>query len=459
MMSGDSQTGFPCEAVPEDPAAARLLGIYPQRGGELLMQRVKVAEGEIRPRQLRGLGVLAERYTPGYPLHVTTRQDVELHGLSAADVPAVQRGIVEAGLTTVGSCGDSVRNVTVCAGSGFHAGTWNVLGVAASIRSFMESLPWVRSLPRKFKISLSGCPRSCARPWINDLGLVANEEGTFSAILAGSLGRSPVTGRLLYEALQPGEILPLVSAVLKLFHAEGGRRRRGQARLRHLRERLGDEEFCKRISGLFEREKGELSVPEPSVPRVESEVPLRARLSLPLGDIAPEAAIALSYLVEASGAELRVGLQHDLFLFGGAPLPLGPWLRSMIDRPSLVACPGSTWCARAVADSRAAARRILGALPDDCRLSISVAGCPNNCPHAAVADVGLIGRVKRIGDQRVECFRVLVGGGHGQTPDLAREVHPAVPADKLHETVVELTRELSDAREASQRSADSGETR
>ena len=449
-MSGGRLIRFPCEAVPEEPAAARLLGIYPQRGGERLMQRVKVPEGRIRPSQLHALAALAELYSPNYPLHVTTRQDVELHGLLPGDVPAVQRGIAEAGLTSVAACGDSVRNVTVCPGSGFHAGSWNVLEVAEAIRGFVGSLSWVCELPRKFKISLSGCPRACARPWINDLGLVANADGMFSAILAGSLGPSPATGRLLYEALHPGEVLPLLSAALKLFHAEGERQRRGRARLRHLRQRLGDEEFRKRLDALLRREARELSVPVPRPPRVESDVPVQARLSLPLGDIAPQAAMELAGLVEASGTELRLGLQHDLYLFGGAPLSLGPSLGAMVDRPRLVACPGSTWCTRAVADSRAAARRILAALPDGGGLTVSVAGCPNNCPQAAVADIGLIGRARRTGDDGVECFRVLVGGGNGRTPELAREVYPAVPADRLQEIVVQLLGELSQGKQPGQ---------
>lgn len=457
-MNASAQPEFPCKAVPDEPAAARLLGIYPQRGGELIMQRVKVPEGRLRPSQLRALAAVAQRYTPDYPLHMTTRQDVELHGVFPADIPDVQRGLDQAGLSSVGACGDSVRNITVCPGSGFHVGTWNVLELAASIRAFTRSLPWIGTLPRKFKISLSGCPKSCARPWINDVGLVANADGTFRAVLAGSLGPRPGTGLLLYEALQPAEILPLVTAALKLFHAEGERRRRGQARLRHLRQRLGDEPFGERIDALFRQEQREWSLPGPDVHPVESDAPLRARLSLPLGDLDPEAALELADAVGASGSELRLGLQHDLLAFGGAPLVLSRPLRAMLDRPSVVACPGSTWCRRGIADSRAAARRILDILPPRCELSICVAGCPNNCPEAAVADVGLIGRRKRDGDQPVECFRLLTGGGNGQTPELAEELNPAVRADDLQQAVAEVIRDRSPGNEADQRSAEPGET-
>jgi sulfite reductase beta subunit-like hemoprotein len=269
-------------------------------------------------------------------------------------------------------------------------------------------------------------------------------------VIAGSLGPRPDLGLLLYETLPAREILPLVSAALKLFYAEGDRQRRGRARLRHVRQRLGDAQFRHRIESLVEEEKRSLSVLEPTLRRVEREVPHRARLSLPLGDVAAHDAVELADAVEAAGAELRLGLQHDVFIFGPAPVPLSDRLRAWDDRPRVVACPGSTWCTRGIADSRAAAARILRALPARCDVNVAVAGCPNNCPQAAVADVGLIGCVRKTAaGQRQECFRLLVGGGKGETPLLARERDQAVPADEVHEAVTEAIRELRPERQPS----------
>jgi sulfite reductase beta subunit-like hemoprotein len=432
---------FPCHAVPEDPREARLLGIYVQRGGERYMQRVMLPQGKITPHQLRVLARLAERHMPDDSLHMTTRQDVEFHGVRAESLPAIQRGVCEAGLTTVAACGDSLRNIAMCPGNGFHAGSWDMSGVAESIQRFAESLPWIRSLPRKFKISLSGCPMACARPWINDLGLVAHPDGTLQAVLAGSLGSRPGMGMLWDEPLTPDEILPLVGATLTLFNAEGERERRGHARLRHLRERLGDAEFRNRIDSLVREASADPPGPAPVLRRVTRETPLQAKLSLPLGDLDPSLAAALADAVEQAGAELRLGLQHDLFVYGQRPVRLSPGLQALTNRPTVVACPGSAWCARGIADSRAAARRILDALPDDCNLSIAVAGCSNNCPQAAVADIGLIGCVTRNGGERRECFRLVVGGGNGQTPVLASQLEAAVPAEEVHEAVAQLVRE------------------
>jgi sulfite reductase beta subunit-like hemoprotein len=415
------------------------------------MQRVKVPQGRIRPDAFRALAALAERYTPGYPLHLTTRQDVELHGVLPDDVPAIQRGIDEAGLTSVAACGDSLRNVVVCPANGLEAGSWDVAEVAGSIERFAESLPWIRDLPRKFKVSVSGCPNACARPWINDLGLVANADGTMRAVMAGSLGARPDLGVLLYDALRPGEILPLVSAALKLFHAEGDRQRRGRARLRHVRQRLGEARFRSRMESLVQEENRVLSTPEATLRRVEREVPLRARLSLPLGDLAPDAASELADAVQAAGAELRLGLQHDLFVYGDAPVGWSPRLQALANRPRVVACPGVTWCTRAIADSRAAAARTLETLPDRCEVNVAIAGCPNNCPQAAVADVGLIGCIRKTAaGERQECFRLLVGGGNGQSAILADEREPAVPADEVPEAIAQAIRQLRPDRQSTQ---------
>ena len=118
---------FPCESLPEKPASqARLLGIYPQRPEGLFMQRVKAPAGRMTLEQWQGLAGLAARYTPDYPLHVTTRQNLELHGVREEDLPAVQQGIDSLGLTGAAACGDSVRNITVCPRNGCCPGTWDI---------------------------------------------------------------------------------------------------------------------------------------------------------------------------------------------------------------------------------------------------------------------------------------------------------------------------------------------
>jgi sulfite reductase beta subunit-like hemoprotein len=426
---------FPCAAMPEEPGRARLLGIYPQRQEGLFFQRVRLPGGRIRPEQWRGLAALAATHTPGYPLHVTTRQDVELHGVRPEEVSAIQNGVAALGLSCAGACGDTVRNVTFCPSNGLRRGTWDVSELAGSIQSCVESISWITDLPRKFKISVCGCYESCTRPWINDLGLVANHDGTFRAVVAGSLGSTPATGIVVDDALAVDRILPLVMALLRLFHAEGDRTRRHRARLRHVRERLGDAAFKDRVAELFQEELAGGSYGAPRVWQVDNDTPLQAHLHLPLGDITPEAAIELGRAVEEARAELRIGLAHDLLLHGPRPLVLSPALWTWSAQAPVVACPGSTWCSKGIVDARGAAERIGRRLSRPADLSVAVSGCPNNCSQAAVASIGLVGRIQRIESQPVQGFRVLVGGGEGRDPGLARELHPFVAADDIDEAV------------------------
>ncbi len=181
-----------------------------------------------------------------------------------------------------------MRNITVCPRNGCCPGTWDIGDVVGAIRDAVESLPWREDLPRKFKISVSGCQEACGRPWINDVGLAANRDGDFRVILAGSLGAKPDLGLLVYESFPLADVLPLVVAVLRLFHAEGDRGNRGRARLRHLRQRLGEEAFRSRVDELLKTEKRDGHWPKPALRRVETSVPCRARLRLPLGDITPD---------------------------------------------------------------------------------------------------------------------------------------------------------------------------
>jgi len=434
-MGVTDRVQFPCQHVPEEAREARLLGIYPQRQKGLFMQRVRLPGGRIRPDQWRGLAVLAGRYASGFPLHVTTRQDVELHGLRPEDLANVQHGMRDLGLSCAGACGDTVRNITSCPGNGLRRGTWDVSDLVESIQACAESIPWIADLPRKFKISVCGCLESCTRPGINDLGLVANHDGSFRAVVAGSLGSKPAMGIVADDALAVERVLPLIVALLRLFHAEGDRKHRHRARLRHVRERLGDEAFRERVEKLFQEELAGRSDGTPDVRWVGSDTPLQAHLHLPLGDIMPEAAIELGRAVEEVGAKLRVGLEHDLLLYGHSPPALSAPLQTFSTRVPVVACPGSTWCTKGIANSRAAAERIGCRLPQQSRISIAVSGCPNDCSQAAAAPVGLVGRVQRVGGQPVKGFRIFVRDSQEPDSGLGREVHPFVPADDIDEAV------------------------
>lgn len=228
----------------------RIEGVYPQSGtAQRLMVRVRGTAARWTSEQLRAVSSLAGRFGDG-SVHITTRGDLELHGVDPSNLDALLAHLASRGLTTRGACGDSVRNVTACAGSGIcpherlDAGSF-----AAGIAREFTSVPAYERLPRKFKISVSGCERACALPLIQDIGIVAesrrgnerSDEAGFRIYLAGGLGRHPAFGKKLPELVRPSRLIPFVRAAVECYNELGDRAHRHRARMKFLAEALGTE--------------------------------------------------------------------------------------------------------------------------------------------------------------------------------------------------------------------------
>ena len=429
---------FPCDALPADPAAARLAGLYPQRQAGRWMQRVKVLGGELSPAQWRALAGVARDLAPGEPLHLTTRQDVEIHGLGAEGVPAAQRRLAEAGLIGAGACGDAVRNLTVCPCSGSLAGRIDLRPHARRIAGLFQDAKGVVTLPRKFKISLS-CSDACGQPWINDLGLVfERRDGRdgFRVIGAGSLGPRPATGIVLFDWLPACDAPAAALAAVRIFETRGERQNRSRARLRHLRERLGDEEFLALLASSLEEARRENALPYAALSGAEGELTAAATLTFPDGDVRPEDADALASLAERDELRVRIGNHHQVVVFGRQESDLrqavkdpSPLARRAEAQATVVACPGTRWCSRAVTDTAGLAARIRSGLAGRApRLAVCISGCPNGCAHSAVADIGLVGMRAGGRGGEEDAYDVLAGGGMGRDGRLAGVAARRLPA-------------------------------
>jgi sulfite reductase (ferredoxin) len=237
--------------------AHRLDGVYIQAGaGESMMLRLRAPAGQWKSTHLNSLAEIAEGSGDGM-LHFTTRGDVELHGVNVSVLDQVLNRIRIAGLTGRGCCGDTVRNVVACAGSGlcpeegFHAAE-----LARRISDEYTGSAAYEHLPRKFKISVSGCEKACACPQIQDIGIVASsisEAGTasrlcFAVYLGGGLGRYPMLGRKVKQFYDSDDVLLFVRAALECFNELGDRRRKQQARLKFLANRIGHEKLLEHIA-------------------------------------------------------------------------------------------------------------------------------------------------------------------------------------------------------------------
>jgi sulfite reductase (NADPH) hemoprotein beta-component len=226
----------------------RLLhGAYGQRQDDALMQRVKIPQGVLSADQLLVLADVAEAHSRGF-VHVTTRQNVQLHFVTLRGAEAAMRRLAEVGVTTREACGNSVRNVTACPLAGVARDeVFDVTPYAEAFTRHFLRHPLSSSLPRKFKVAFEGCPEDHAAAAIHDLGFVARllPDGRKGFLVRAGGGTStvPVSAEVLVEHLPAGELLELSEAVVRVFHRLGDRANRHANRMKFLVRKLGFEGF------------------------------------------------------------------------------------------------------------------------------------------------------------------------------------------------------------------------
>ncbi|MHC4563179.1 MAG: hypothetical protein ACYS8X_10460 [Planctomycetota bacterium] len=437
---------FPAQALPAEPGDQKLIGLYKQAQGGLWLQRVKIPGGRLSARQWRALAAVAREFTPQTPLHLTTRQDVEIHDLTEVGIPPVQRALQEAQLTSFGAAGDTYRNITVCPCGDMHADKPDLTALQEAIEEALTGFDGIYNLPRKFKISLS-CRPSCGQPWINDLSFVLSTrdgEWGLQAVGSGSLGARPGTGILLYDWLCWKDALPMALAAVDVFFRHGNRVNRRKARLRHLRERIGDEPFKALIDESFKTIKADRAEDGSEIVFPQRSLPHQSVLTFANGDVQPQAAEALADLADDDALAVRIANQHRVVLFAQSPEKLTEAISRSVAladaaalKTSVVACPGKRWCHLGLVHTNPLADRIRAELGDllPAEATVCISGCPNGCAHPAVADFGLSGCLASEGDERREAFNLLVGGGMGRDDRLAQPLGARLSPDEVVETI------------------------
>ena len=434
------------------------------------MQRIKIPFGDLTPDQLDVLAEMADEYSEGV-LHVTTRQDIQLHYVHIEDTPDLMRRLGAVGITTLEACGNSVRNVTACPIAGVCRGeVFDVSPYANALTEFLLGHDDVQDFGRKFKIAFSGCEQeACGLAKMHDLGLLANTrtiEGEtrrgFRIYVGGGLGTVPHQAKELYEFAPEEGILPITQAIARIFARLGEKRNRNRARIKFLVAGLGIDAFRE----LVEEELETL----PADPRWTAylddlphyqETPLKptanlsgqvespaflawlqnnvyqqrqagyatATVSLPLGDFTVEQAYILADIARKYvGEHIRATVEQNLVLrwVSEADLPalyedlaaIGlhePNANSIVD---ITACPGTDTCKLGIASSRGLAGELRtrlieqrADLPEAVKdLRIKISGCFNSCGQHHLADIGFFGNSRRRNNRTVPHFQVVLGG-------------------------------------------------
>jgi sulfite reductase beta subunit-like hemoprotein len=437
-----------------------LLGVYGQRQDGLCMLRTKLPGGRLQPRQLLGYAEALETFVPGGAVHLTTRQDIQFNDIPLAQTPALARHMASHGVTCREAGGNTVRNITACPMAGVcpreHVDvTPYIDGVA---RYFIRS-PLTQFLPRKFKITFSGCEADCAMGQIQDLGVIAvRNEGRpgFRLLVGGGLGSKPRQAVVLEPFIEAWQLLPAIQAVLVLHDKHSDRERKGRSRIKFLVEDFGEAGFIERYraelartSAAFDadaapsaewREATEGDVCGHGAPRQiapQHQAGLHAvPIQVPGGDLDAGQLRGLAGLLERLGHDhLRVTQDQNLLVLNVREADMGP-LRQGLEALNLglpqaggdvVACPGTATCQLGITNSRLVARLLNGGKAD---LSLRVNGCQNNCAHSDVADIGLYGKGRRHFGKLVPTYALRLGGS-GQAGGEFAFAGPDVPAARV----------------------------
>ncbi len=458
------------------------------------MMRIKIPYGRLSAEQLEVHCDLAEEYSDQI-LHVTTRQDIQLHFIHIEDTPDLMRRLAAVNITSREACGNSVRNVTACQYSGVcDTETFDVTPYAQATMEFLLGHDDTMDFGRKLKIAFSGCEeKPCGLTAFHDIGalarVVSGKRG-FKLVVGGGLGAVPYVAPTYAEFLPEEELFPTMQAICRIFGQLGEKANRSRARIKFLVKKLGIDEFRR----IVEEEKknlrpdprwtaflSDLTSTDETPTRPGSSVPESGRpagydewakhnvrpqaqkgysvilVKLPLGDFTPLQGRELSDISREFGpGSVRFTADQNVIIrfvpSGDAPVIYTRLASVGLAEPGaetisdITSCPGTDTCKLGISASRGVAgelRRHLSLVTDRVEsvenLTIKCSGCFNSCGQHHVADLGFLGVSRTVAGRRVPHFQLVVGGEWTNNAGNYGLAIGAVPSKNVPKTVDALT--------------------
>ena len=437
-------------------------GVTGGGGGEgkatpYFMVRIRIPNGILRSPQLRAVANIAQQHARGMA-DITVRQNIQLHWVTIESLPEILDRLHSVGLTTTGACGDVVRNITGCPLAGLDADEiCDASPIALELTRQLAGNSEFYNLPRKFKVSITGCHLWCSYPEINDVALTATTrrrkgviETGFSLRVAGGLSTEPHLAVRLNAFVAQHQAVQVVRGVAEIFReSEVLRHSRERARLKFLFLNHGwtADSF---LTELHQRIGFELDPAEPEqIPEdaYRDHVGIHAQkqpgysyvgASVLRGRITAEQLKSAAEIADHfAGGEVRTTIMQNLVLVNlrnkdAATVAKGleasglPVAASVFARGT-IACTGSEFCKLALTETKGFARWLVEALEDripgfDQQLKLHIAGCPNSCGQHWIADIGLEGKKVKVDGRMVDAYYFCVGGAVGKFAAIARPI-------------------------------------
>jgi len=455
-------------------------GVLGGQGGEgkalpYFMVRIRITNGILNSTQLRTIADITQHYARG-SADLTVRQNIQLHWVSIEALPEVLEALGRAGMNTMGACGDVTRNVTGCPVAGVDADEiCNASPLAHETAQMLVGNADFYNLPRKFKISITGCRVWCAYPEINDIGLTATTrtfrgetEVGFSLRVGGGLSAEPHLATRLNAFVRWNQALPVIKGIAELFRESSQlREHRERARLKFLFLRHGwtaddfQSELEKRIGFRLDPAEAE-AVPDdvyrdhvgihaqrqPGFCYVGAAV-LRGRIS------AEQMRVAADLADRFAGGELRTTNMQNLLIVN-VPQSQAEALAKELDAIGLrvggsvfwrgaVACSGTEFCKLAITETKSFSRWLVEELEErlpgfEQHLKLHVTGCPNSCGQHWIADIGIEGKKLKVGDRMQDAYYFCLGGAVGLHQSVARPVGYRCLASEVPDAIERLLR-------------------
>lgn len=490
-------------------------GLYMQRHAPML--RIAVPYGMISSVQLRVLGAIAREEDKGYA-HFTTRHNLQYNWIPMDRVPDVLERLANVEMHAIQTSGNCIRNVTSDQFAGIAPDeVVDTRPLAEIIRQWSTFHPEFAFLPRKFKIAVHGAERDRAVVQVHDIGLhlYRDDKGEVLARVwvGGGLGRTPILGEVIHDALPWRHLLSYMEAIIRVYNLEGRRDNPYKARIKILVKALGIDEFRRKVDAEWANLKdGPATITDAELARVSAyfvdpayaqlpatdagfearlnsdkafarwvqqnvhahRVPGYRAVSLSLkkkglapGDITDTQMEAVADLADAySFGEVRSTHEQNLVLsdveLGKLPelydaaKALGlasPTVGLLTD---IICCPGGDFCDLANAKSIPIAKAImerfddLDYLHDIGELDLNISGCMNACGHHHVGHIGVLGVDKN--DE--EWYQVTIGGRQGNDTRLGKVIGPSFAAADMPDVVTKLLETYVSLREPEERFVD-----
>ena len=442
-------------------------GVYGQRQQGVQMIRIKLPFGKVTTKQLRRISDVSDEYSTG-KLHITTRQDIQIHYVSLDRTPALWEELEKDDITLREACGNTVRNVTASPTAGIDPNeSFDVAPYADLVFRYFLRKPFGQELGRKIKIAFSNTLLDDAYAFIHDFGFIPKIENNqigFKVLVAGGLGAQPILAKTAFEFLPAEEIIPFIEASIRVFDRYGERNSRNKARLKYLIAKIGFEEFQNLVEierkavqynsevdfRVVEQQNEFPTVQEPISKDVFLETIENSKfkewvitntfeqkqagyfgvyLKVLLGNFTTDQARKLADIVDKYAGEdvrftidqsilLKFVLPENLILLYEELKAIGLAASGYNSAVDVTACPGTDTCNLGISNSTDVASVIEDALRDEFpeliynkEIKIKISGCINSCGQHGLAHIGLHGSSIKVEKNTAPALQILLGGG------------------------------------------------